>query len=565
MPDNLLHNFTRLANAAFLALTLAAIATHEVVAQTPTPTPTPKSAEVIRLEEEKAQAELRKAIAEANKAELDANFPKPSGSPLEGKTTINDGAVIESQMIAYVSLARAANKLVNAIGKNSSLNVSRLAIFNEDDVKLLLSHKASMSQLDILRQSYCELLAKSQTTKEQCKERHAAGTLESTMEFLPAVIPALNIAKSIVGSFVDLTSLFRTNVEIKGQTFDIDEAPFVAEVFRAGRRGDGTGFPPNASFYYPRMYAPDIDPNKKYAILGTLEEVQKLRNTAGRLIAELEKNGEDVKKAEAKIENSIITIQQLNEAVAAATVKISNILKAHCPNMPHAQHGDVYGVESKLKQYCPKITGEQRERFFELVSEIKALNSRLSEADATKIKTEASLEKLSVVRANLWAAFNTNRGGAENVTALAVADAAGQLKSHNEQFDKFVAALVQAASGGGSNALTSLIKAENIKDSLEVPEGSPGKGYWLQVKVVKAGGNNRIKTNLIWDVFTGGNRLSHSGGVIVEYILFDNGGTIVASDTITEYTNYIKSNKVRDLPGKKEKKKAQTSEIDNLN
>ena len=54
-----------------------------------TPTPTPKSEEVLRLEEEKTQAELRKAIAEANKAELEAKFPKPTSTPLAGTTTLD--------------------------------------------------------------------------------------------------------------------------------------------------------------------------------------------------------------------------------------------------------------------------------------------------------------------------------------------------------------------------------------------------------------------------------------------------------------------------------------------
>lgn len=137
---------------------------------------------------------------------------------------------------------------------------------------------------------------------------------------------------------------------------------------------------------------------------------------------------------------------------------------------------------------------------------------------------------------------------------IEAADVAAQLKARNEQFDKFVAAIVQASAGGGPNALTSYIKAENLMDALrekpnEKPNEKPAeKSYWLQLKVVKAGGNNRIKTNLIWDVFTGGNRVSHSGGVIVQYILYDLTGKAVISDTITEYTEYIKADKVRKLP-----------------
>jgi hypothetical protein len=67
------------------------------------------------------------------------------------------------------------------------------------------------------------------------------------------------------------------------------------------------------------------------------------------------------------------------------------------------------------------------------------------------------------------------------------------------------------------------------------------------LKVQKAGGNNRVKTNLVVDLFTGGSRLSHSGGAVVEYILFDRDGKAVSSDIITGYEGYIKADKVRKL------------------
>lgn len=63
-------------------------------------TATPESEEIIRLREQKTRAELEKDIAVAEKAKLEAQFPKPSTSPLAGETKINDGAVIESDMIS---------------------------------------------------------------------------------------------------------------------------------------------------------------------------------------------------------------------------------------------------------------------------------------------------------------------------------------------------------------------------------------------------------------------------------------------------------------------------------
>jgi hypothetical protein len=532
-----------------------------VRAQTATPTPTPKSEEVLKLEEEKAQAELRKAIAEANKAELEAKFPKPTSSPLAGTTTINDGAVIESQIVTYLALARAANKLVDSVGKNPNVKVSKLAIFNEDDVKLLLSYKTSKSQLVVLQRSYCRLLSPAQTDKEQCPAEH--GGSEPGFKAESFVTP-LTIATSLLGSFIDLTSFLRTNVEIKGQTFDIDEAPLVAEVFRATRRPNSTLN--DAQLFYPKVFAPDFEPDKQYYILGLIDLVSSLRNTAGRLIAELEKNTEDLKKAETKVDALKASLNSLTLARATALEKLQNILiPAHCTEIPECDRADPTAVAARLKRYCPKLTGEQRERVLELANQIKSLDSELSAVKLNLANAQTAQATLEAERARLWEAFNngSNTGKQQQTTnAIAVADIAGQLKARSQQFDKFVEALVQAGSGGGANALTSLLKAENIQaalsnDSVNQPatrQDESGNSYWLQLKVVKAGGNNRIKTNLLWDIFTGGNRVSHSGGVIIEYILYETTGRAVAFDTIAEYTDYIKAGKV---------KKLSTADVDN--
>ena len=115
-------------------------------AQTPTPTPLSEAQQELQrrrdlLNLQKEIAESEQAIAEAEKAKREAKYSKSDTKPLEGKTTV-DGAVIESQMVAYVSMARAANTLVLALSRHSG-NVNNLAIFNEADVKLLFSYKVA--------------------------------------------------------------------------------------------------------------------------------------------------------------------------------------------------------------------------------------------------------------------------------------------------------------------------------------------------------------------------------------------------------------------------------------
>lgn len=68
----------------------------------------------------------------------------------------------------------------------------------------------------------------------------------------------------------------------------------------------------------------------------------------------------------------------------------------------------------------------------------------------------------------------------------------------------------------------------------------------MQLRVVSAGGNNKIKRNLITNLFTGDN-ISHSGGSIVEYILYDLNGNARYSNTFTVYEDYRKAKDIKRL------------------
>jgi len=68
--------------------------------------------------------------------------------------------------------------------------------------------------------------------------------------------------------------------------------------------------------------------------------------------------------------------------------------------------------------------------------------------------------------------------------------------------------------------------------------------YWLDVHVTKAGSNQRNKNNAVFDVFTGGKRMSFSGGAIVNYRIFNSRGRMLASDTILTYVPFKRSKKI---------------------
>jgi hypothetical protein len=536
-----------------------------VQAQEPAPTQPPKSPEVLRLEEEKAQAVLRQQIAEARKAELAARFPAGSSTPLAGTTTINDNAIIESYMMAYVSMAKAGNRIVESI-KQKNLGIKNLAIYNERDVTLVLAYKVADAQVDALKKQFDDWI------------------IPPTAATPPSILSAapLTIAESFLGNFVDLTAFLRTNVDIKGTSFEIEEGPLVAEVFRAARGQNGL---PGIILYYPYVFPPDIDPTKRSPILGKIENMRLLRILAAKFLSDVAAKDQEIVKAKAKADQTKGTIELLIAKQQDAIARAQRILDTYCPKIakeagnqpPNATTpppGDALDQRAeevlvKIKKIeagqCRSIPAERREVLFEMRDILKQARLEKDTARNNLRQTNEDLKRLALERADLANQLTGPKGNDARTALLTlnrqnpnendlakiyryIDNAVVFLKTASEQFDKFVTSIVQADAAVGVNPLTSYIRAEKIKEALGITASTPEQGYWLQLKVIKAGGNNRIKTNLIVDIFTGGNRLSHSGGTIVQYSLYNSLGQQVASDTITEYINYIKSNKIRELP-----------------
>lgn len=483
----------------------SASTSNRVLAQESTPTPTPESEELKRLREEKTRAELERDIAAAKKAEFDAKFPKPSTTPLAGETKINEGAVIESEMVSYLSMAYAANRIVEKLRDADKLVIGNLAIYNKTDIDLLLNYRATTAQLEILKQEFCNILTAPKPSV--CTDKKG---LDSRS---PAT--ALGIVGSFLGSFVDMTALLRTNVTIQGHTFDINEASLVSEVFRAARAADGLGHNPGNKYATPNLYYPaafpPIDPNiVRSELLGRLEQLHDLK---AKVLVELNEQEEKLK-----------TITKLKDDIA----KLEALIKGGPQEILNAQASLslLEEIQKEEKARGRALPFEALERMKRLRATIIQLRVDLAAAPAAR---DAAKAKLAQIQGSLNEEQHKER--------------LAKLKTVNERFDQFVATLIKTDAATGINSLTAYLRAENLKAVMK----DDGNNYWLQLAVVKAGGNNRIKTNLIVDIFTGGSRLSHSGGVVVQYNLYDPQGKSVVSDTLTEYTGYTKAGRIKRL------------------
>jgi hypothetical protein len=96
--------------------------------------------------------------------------------------------------------------------------------------------------------------------------------------------------------------------------------------------------------------------------------------------------------------------------------------------------------------------------------------------------------------------------------------------------------------GRGQRDIIAYLQAESFSKLLSA--NAQKQLYWLDVNVTKAGSNMRNKSSAIFDIFTGGKRISFSGGSIANYRIFGFNGQIIAADTILSYMPFKRSKKI---------------------
>ncbi len=95
--------------------------------------------------------------------------------------------------------------------------------------------------------------------------------------------------------------------------------------------------------------------------------------------------------------------------------------------------------------------------------------------------------------------------------------------------------------GGGGGDFYSYLQAEKLYKLMNDPAH---KGYWIQMSVTKAGGNVRVVSIPIVDIFAG-SRVRFSGGAIVTYSIFNLNGQTELSGIVQAYEEYTSSQKIK--------------------
>lgn len=118
-----------------------------------------------------------------------------------------------------------------------------------------------------------------------------------------------------------------------------------------------------------------------------------------------------------------------------------------------------------------------------------------------------------------------------------------RLAELNAEVKAFIAGLTEVDEKSGTDVFSQLIKAEGLIKLNDEERG--GENYTLALRIEKSGGANVIKKNLFTHLFTG-DRLTHTGGTIISYILFDQQGAIAASGTMYRNTPRTKNHRIGD-------------------
>ncbi|MDX6531950.1 MAG: hypothetical protein QOH41_4240 [Blastocatellia bacterium] len=477
---------------------------------TPAPTPAP-SAEELRLAEqnrvlalEKTNAQLKKDIREAQ--------PQPAATPLEGKTTADENVVIETQLVTYKAMSDVADRIGGEIHQKFT-GAKSIAIYDAEELQNLKHYRDTSPILDGriegLKDQYGRVLEKlsaisrprtvTVTTSEslvRSLNSIQSGVSSTTASISASVatdtaveslLPGVNTVGVGLKAFADLLALMRTDTEIKGKSVTVEERAMVAETFRALRNRFGS----DVNLYYPQVVPPEIylegcqDRNSRVFCSHTLSELAGLyaekENAENQLLAEMFETSSQFDKATAQ--------------KSQAESELKDLAK---------QIGDLKLDRLKAELEKP-WTPAQATRFDKFISDLEA---RKSAAQSSKSAAESQLE------------YSARK---KNVLE--------RLQDLNRQADELVANLAKPDEKTGRSELANFLRAENIDKALGT------NGYWLEFKSISAGGNNRIQKNLFR--YFSGAKIDHSGGIVVEWALYNRNGVSVDSNKDSSYGGYL--------------------------
>jgi hypothetical protein len=463
------------------------------------PTPTPVSPEEARLDEEIRLLKKEKERVALLKEIRDAQTP--SGvTPLEGKATGVKDIFMEVEMQSYKAVSRVTDKIACDI-KTKIPSASNIILYRPEDYNQWRNYKLMHPVLD---QQLVDLQTRYDTY------------LNNPATAQPALIPGLGGIADVTAAlkaFVGLVSFLRTDIEFEARAVTIDEMALRSGMLKSiraiypatdAKTCKNVTAATSPALFDPSVFSPTISESGNFES-ATLEKIKNLylskarAEEAVRLFDVLMVEIESVKKAETEAKN---TLAGLKVIIATNPTLIAQL-------------------DAQIKQT------KDPERKKELIAARDKAFKDLEKAKENKPTAEADLQDLTARKKALEA----------QVTDVLKLKIAG-LRQANADFNQFLTNFTKLDPTTGSSPLAQYIKAENLDGILARDET-----YWLQIKPVKAGGNNRVRKNLVRFII--GPDISHSGGFIAQFMLGNKKGEVILSNTEGNYLKYTKADKIQ--------------------
>ena len=176
----------------------------------------PLDAEAKRLQLQQIKAQARSAIAEADRARLQAALPKSTVTPPEGKVAVSEKSGFIAELAAYAVLDKAAEQIVDSL-----VDVKRVLIV--EDHNLLAS--------DWPYFVICDQLDRLTNILKDAEERLAgAGAKEHSQDGLASAAAVAIAVPALIGAGAQLVGMFRADYSTTGRQITINSSALIAAV-----------------------------------------------------------------------------------------------------------------------------------------------------------------------------------------------------------------------------------------------------------------------------------------------------------------------------------------------
>jgi len=413
--------------------------------------------------------------------------------PLEGTTTVEGEASPEAELMAYVAISKASNKIAENVC-NSLSTGNKVAVYNDDIKKQIIDYQNTIQILDSIKRRFDAALptntfrlANDLQVEAEVLALNTSGGGERSAA--PVIGEAVNIAtglgsiNSAIGALLDTVGFFKTNIKDKGfKLSTVTKEQLIPEIVNklktkcAGK---------SVEFYTPK------------------EMPFSLTATGSTLLTKLE----NLYLQRVEAESLTTKIEGLRAAYNKRLTDIDNaknaVINAKTARNTATDTRDAAAI-------APKDAKEWKKAQNQIVRADE--NIPLLEAEVTKLEGESIIFRDAFVRME----------GTKN-----------ELLAIIKQFDAVVASLVKTDDKSPTPLLVSLFEAENVVNFAKT-DGN----YVLEVASNSAGSTRRIKQNLFLDLFITTGRISYNGVAAVRYTLYQNKATVEKSCVVKTYVNF---------------------------